>query len=158
MAEKLRVIEAHERGISRAELRARFDLKKSTLHDIIKAKEHVKAMMGKTEGVGIGGDAYRCRKLQHEILDDAVYEWCTRERAEGRLVSDQDIKHAAKRLATELGVPGVKFDDPWVWRFRRHCVVQRAQPQRAVRRGLRSAGAGAGKAAVKERCGGEWLG
>lgn len=157
MAEKLRVIEAHERGATRSELMTQYDLKKSTLHDILKAKEHLKAVVRRTEGVGMGGDAYRPRKLQHEILDDAVNEWCTRERAEGRLVSDQDTQHAAERLATELGFPGVKFDDPWVWRFRRHCIVQRAQ--RAVRRGLRSAGAGAGKAAVGEqRCGGEWPG
>lgn len=146
MAEKLRVIEAHERGATRSELMAQYDLKKSTLHDILKAKEHLKAM---------GGDAYRPRKLQHEVLDDAVNEWCMRERAEGRLVSIQDTQHAAERLATELGIPGVKFDDPWVWRFKHHCcIVQRAQ--RAVRRGLRSAGAWAGKAAVDERCGGEW--
>lgn len=39
MAEKLEVIEAHERGVSQAQLMAPYKLKKSTLHDILKGKE-----------------------------------------------------------------------------------------------------------------------
>lgn len=149
MADKLRVIEAHERGAKRSELMAQYDLKKSTLHDILKAKEHVRAMVRKSEGAGTGGDAYWPR--QHKILDDTVYEWCARELAEGRLLPHHNTQQAAERLGTEQEFTGIMLDDPWVWRSsRRQGIVQRAQ--RAVRRGLRSVGAVAGKAAVEEGC------
>ena len=41
LAQKLQVIEDSERGMSRVQLMVKYDLKKTTVHDILKAKDKV---------------------------------------------------------------------------------------------------------------------
>lgn len=126
MAEKLKVIEAHEKGVSRTQLMAQYDLKRSTLHDILKGKERVREVMKKIEGGRKGRDVYRSRKFEHENLDDAVYKQYMQERAKGLPVRSVDIKRAAQRLSTHLGISNFKCSDGWLWRFRRrHGIVNR---------------------------------
>ena len=128
VVDKLRVIEAHESGISRVQLMAQYDLKKTTLHDILKNKERTRKVMKTVESGKMGKNIYRARKLQHDNLDDTVYNWYTQKRAEDVSIRGIDIQHAAQRLATHLGIQDFKCSAGWLWRFkRRHGIAGRAK-------------------------------
>ena len=126
MGEKLKVIELYEKGTRRGELMTQFDLKRSTLHDILRSKDRIREVVKKVEG-GKAKEVFRSRKLHHENLDEAVYKWYVQQRAEGLPVRGLDIQNAAQRLANHLGIQDFKCSDGWLWRFRRrHGLGNRA--------------------------------
>ena len=125
--EKIAVIEDHEKGMTRAQLMDKYGLKKTTVHDILKAREKTRGIMRTIESTKDKNKIFRKRKLDKENLDDAVFKWYTQERAEGVPVRGVDIQHAAERLAGHLGHKDFKCSDGWLWRFRRrHGIVNRA--------------------------------
>ena len=92
--QKILVIEDYEKGMSRGALMEKYSLKKTTLHDILKAKEKTKAIMLQLEGTSDSAKVCRKRKIEKESLDDAVYQWYVQERTEGVPVRGVDIQHA----------------------------------------------------------------
>ena len=97
ISEKFSVIQDHEGGMTRAQLMEKYGLKKTTIHDLLKAKDKVKEAMKEIEASNDkkDGQVYRKGKLAQENLDEAVYKWYTQERAEGVPVRGTDIQHAA---------------------------------------------------------------
>ena len=63
MGEKLKVTELYEEGFKRADLMAQFDLKRLTLHDILRGKDRVRKVVKKIEG-GKAKEVFRSRKLR----------------------------------------------------------------------------------------------
>ena len=49
ISEKFSVIQDHERGMTRVQLMQKYDLKKTTIHDLLKAKDKVKETMKEIE-------------------------------------------------------------------------------------------------------------
>ena len=47
MGEKLKMIELYEKGTKRGDLMTQFDLKRSTLHDILRAKDRIREVVKK---------------------------------------------------------------------------------------------------------------
>ena len=134
MGEKLKVIELYEKGATRALLMNQFDLKKSTLSDILRSRDRIREIVNKIEG-GKSEDVFRSRKLHHEGLDVAVYKWYVQQRAEGLPVRGLDIQNAAQRLANHLGIENFKCSDGWLWQFRkRHGLGNRVITNAAGRR------------------------
>lgn len=135
--EKLEVICDSEKGLSRSQIREKYGLKKTTVHDILKAKEKVKEAMKKIETWKKGNELFRTRKLPQEDLDAAVYKWYTQQKAEGTPVRGIDIQHAAHRLAGHLGYKDFKCSDGWLWRFRRrHGIVKASSTGELLTAGL----------------------
>ena len=127
MQEKFKVIEDHENGMTRVQIMDKYNLKKTTVHDIIKAKEKTKNIIKNIECTRRSGKVYRHRKIPLENLDEAVYKWYTQERAEGVPIRGVDIQHAAERLAEHLGHENFKCSSGWLWRFRqRHGISNKA--------------------------------
>ena len=124
---KLEVIEEHEHGKSRAELMEKYGLKKTTIHDILKAKDKIRESVKKLENGPKGAELFRLRKLPFEGLDEAVFQWYKQQRAKGVATRGLDIQYAAEKLAACLGHQNFKCSDGWLWRFkRRHGIVNKA--------------------------------
>lgn len=130
ISEKFEVIQDHERGMTRAQLMEKYSLKKTTIHNLLKAKEKVKKVMKGIETSTQkkkGKKVYRKRRLALENLIETVFKWYTQERAEGVPVRGIDIQHAAQRLATHLGHKDFTCSDGRLWHFRRrHGIGNRA--------------------------------
>ncbi|XP_063875713.1 tigger transposable element-derived protein 7-like isoform X4 [Scylla paramamosain] len=128
LAQKMEVIADSEKGMSRMQLMERYGLKKTTLHDILKAKDKVREAVRQMDCVSKGAaKVFRTRKLPQENLEEAVYKWYAQQRAEGVPVRGVDIQHAALRLADHLGLTDFKCSDGWLKRFRkRHGICNRA--------------------------------
>ena len=127
LKEKLTIIEESEKGLKRFQIMEKYGIKKTTLHDILKTKDKVRASFAKLEQGQKGEKIFRVRKLPHEGLDDAVFKWYRQQRSEGVPVRGVDLQHAAERLSIHLGHVGFKYSEGWLCRFRkRHGIINKA--------------------------------
>ena len=55
VSEKFKIIEDHEKGMTRAQLMDKYGLKKTTVYDILKAKDKIKEIMRTIEGTKESG-------------------------------------------------------------------------------------------------------
>lgn len=123
---KLEIIEEHEHGKSRAALMEKYGLKKTSIHNILKAKEKTRKSVKMLECRHKGVELFRSKKLSMEGLDEAVFQWYKQQRAEGMPTKGLDIQQAAEKLATGLGYGNFKCSNGWLWRFRRrHGIVNK---------------------------------
>ncbi|QQP42192.1 Uncharacterized protein FKW44_016785 [Caligus rogercresseyi] len=109
----------------------KYGLKKTTIHDLLKAKDKIKEAMKEIQASNTekkGAQVYRKRKFDKGNLDEAVYKWYTQERAEGVPVRGIDIQHAARRrygvvnkaITGELLSADVDAVEPFIDSFRGH--------------------------------------
>lgn len=125
VAEKLKVIQKLESGISVANICLEYGIAKQTVSDIKRSKEKLKLFVFKCDAGKSVSSRKRLTKPVHANVDEAVHKWYIQQRSSGVAVRGVEIKAAAEKLAKHMNVT-FKASDGWLFRFRhRHGIVNR---------------------------------
>ena len=125
LEKKVQLVERMEKGESRAKLMAGFGVSSSTLYDLKKQKEKLKAFMASTDAPSSNLAKRKSLKgARLSELDRALYIWFSARRAENKPVSGPIIIEKAQKLYEDLGIEEeCSFSTGWLRNFKcRHGI------------------------------------
>ncbi|KAG7154717.1 Tigger transposable element-derived protein 7-like 9 [Homarus americanus] len=129
--QKLELIRKLEAGASVSRDCDEYGVKKQTVSDIRKAKDKLIAFSLKynvdaTSKSSSVGARKRMRVAKDTNLEEAVTKWFVQQRSCGNVVRGVEIRAAAVKLASNMGIENFEASDGWLWRFRnRHGMCNR---------------------------------
>ncbi|XP_045609736.2 uncharacterized protein [Procambarus clarkii] len=129
--EKLNVIEkTKEPGATFRTVAREFGIGISTVFGINKQKEALFKFAAERDINGAKASNRKTLKpAKYKNVDEAVFKWFSERRAQGLMVSGDQIIVAAEKLADSLGVSEFKCSAGWLQRFKdRHCIYFRRVP------------------------------
>ncbi|KAG7170856.1 Tigger transposable element-derived protein 7-like 3, partial [Homarus americanus] len=134
--QKLELIRKLEAGASVSRVCNEYGVKKQTVSDIRKAKDKLTAFSlkynvdAKSKSSSVGA-----RKPMRVAKDTNLEEAVTNvQRSCGNVVHGVEIKAAAAKLASHMGIENFEANDGWLWRFRnRHVMYNKITQDEAGR-------------------------
>ena len=116
MSDRIKVLEASDRGLSARRISEDFGVGKTQIQDIVKNKEAIRQDYSK----GAPLDKRRnLRKTGNEEINSLIYEWFRAARSKNVPVSGPLIQEKAKLFAEELGIETFKASNGWLESFRK---------------------------------------
>ena len=123
--QKLEITEKLEKGVKPAVISAEYGIAKQTISDIKRAKDKLLKYAVESESEKettvykkAGLDRTRVQYGRQEKLEEAIMKWHRQQVGVGVAVRGVDIKNAALRLSSQMGVPNFAASDGWLYRFR----------------------------------------
>ena len=110
-------------------IRSEYGLSASTLHDIKKAREKLMSYTtrySEASRTGRRQDRKVMASPKNVELDKCVLHWYQQQRGSGVMVRGAELKMAAEKFATRVGMNDFKASDGWLYRFKfRHGLSAR---------------------------------
>lgn len=121
MGEKLKIIKASESGKSRSQIHREFGLSNTTIYDILKCKEFIKAQCS----AGLGSNIRRSRGVSRfPSIDKCLIKWIKQTQVKNIPLSGTLLQEKSKEIAIELGIKDFSASNGWLGRFKqRHNIV-----------------------------------
>lgn len=122
---KLEIIDELQKGASAVALSARYDVPRTTINDLKKNADQIKAFASQMESLdGQPKKRKTMKKATNEVLDTAVYLWFVQKRSEGIPVSGPMVCEKAIFFNEKLGGGGqFKASTGWLKNFKhRHGI------------------------------------
>ncbi|KFR12629.1 Tigger transposable element-derived protein 4, partial [Opisthocomus hoazin] len=128
--EKIDIISAVESGGKKADIAAKYGIKKNSLSSIMKNKEKV---LEAFESLRFDPKRKRLRTAFYADLEEALVKWCRIAQCLNAPVNGPALRLRANDFAQKLGHTGFKCSNGWLDRFKaRYGLVFRAQPVEAA--------------------------
>ncbi|TRZ16442.1 hypothetical protein HGM15179_010665 [Zosterops borbonicus] len=128
--EKIDIISAVESGKKKADVAAKYGIKRNSLSSIMKNKEKV---LEAFETLRFDPKRKRLRTALHADLEEALMKWCRVAQCLNVPVSGPMLRLKANDFAQKLGHGDFKCSNGWLDRFKaRYGLVFRAQPVEAA--------------------------
>ena len=112
-----------ERGVPVSECVAKYGIAKQTISDIKKKKEQIRAYAKEAKrGASISDPSLSKKRFKvghYGAVEEATVRWFRQQESVGITIRSFELKNAALRLATQMGVKGFSASDGWLHRFRR---------------------------------------
>ena len=116
---KWEIVEKIEKGVPIASLMTQYNIAKSTLYDLKKAKDNLKiyhqSFANKTRHKQ---PRKMMRKPNHPQLDESVLKWLQQQRTAHVMVRTVELLDAANRFADHLQIKDFKASHGWLDRFK----------------------------------------
>lgn len=124
IADKLKILEELERGVSGANLARQYNVGTSTISDIKKQSQTIKDYASKLNSEDGSTKRKSMKSAENQELDSAMYMWFMQIRSQGQPISGPIICEKALQMNILLdGDPNFKATSGWLQRFKsRHGI------------------------------------
>lgn len=122
---KLEVLKMLERGINRSAIMNEFNIGSSTIYDIKKNEDKLRAFLAESEASTKHSEVRRTlRKPKMVQLDAALFKWFSENRSEGKTITELMLIEKAKEFHSEMNITeACNFSKGWLRGFKyRHGI------------------------------------
>ena len=137
LQEKVAIIQELEKGEKQSSICKQKRLPKSTVQSIWKNREKI---IEATEKIGMGRK--RCRRAQHENVEDKLVEWMETLKSQNVPVNGPQLRAKAQVFAKQLGIEEFRSSTGWLDKFKTRHNIAFKKPVKVANGGRGSSGEG----------------
>ena len=125
LAEKMKVIELHNRGQSLAVIAEKLHVGKTQIHSAIQSKQLL--LQQWQQGAAAGSKVMKTRISAYQSINEATYSWFLTARQRNLPITGALLKQKAKEIAQSHGMDYFCASNGWLFKFqKRHNISSRS--------------------------------
>ncbi len=111
--------EAEKPGVSQVQVAAKFGIRTSTLHNVLKKKAEILAVASTSQ------KSKHIKRRKEQELEEKVYDWFLKMRSKGLVIDRPLLRKQAKKMAEMMELDtSLTFSAGWLIKWRKHYGIE----------------------------------